>query len=289
VEVHREPVSRKRDSGIVHAEFLEFLRVDRNLAETTVRGHNYRVTKLFDFLAERRKVNPLDPDVSDLRAYLGRADSVYMKQNALNTLRLFYRDYLRRGELVASFRSPKRPFKPKRIPTRDEVKEFYEALESRRARASYLFYATTGLRRSEALELTFREVDFDLRMAMPDKGTGSTKNTWVTFWNDEADRELRDYLAGRDFASEQRIFPFARSTLKRDWSFASKETDIGITPQKLRQFFSTEMARLGVPDRYVDAFCGRTPKSVLARHYSDYSPRVLKEIYDGAGLRVLTQ
>jgi len=37
----------------------------------------------------------------------------------------------------------------------------------------------------------------------------------------------------------------------------------------------------------VDAFCGRTPKSVLARHYTDYSPRKLKEIYDRADLRVL--
>jgi len=45
---------------------------------------------------------------------------------------------------------------------------------------------------------------------------------------------------------------------------------------------------MGVQDRYVDAFCGRTPKSVLARHYSDYSPETLKEIYDEAGLKVLS-
>ncbi|NJD77357.1 MAG: hypothetical protein FIB08_09725 [Candidatus Methanoperedens sp.] len=38
-------------------------------------------------------------------------------------------------------------------------------------------------------------------------------------------------------------------------------------------------------DRYVDAFCGRVPQSVLARHYSDFSPEVLKEIYDKANLR----
>lgn len=47
------------------------------------------------------------------------------------------------------------------------------------------------------------------------------------------------------------------------------------------------MGRLGVQDRYVDAFCGRTPKSVLARHYSDYSPERLKEIYVKANLRIL--
>ena len=47
------------------------------------------------------------------------------------------------------------------------------------------------------------------------------------------------------------------------------------------------MGRLGIPDRYVDAFCGRVPRSVLARHYTDFSPGKLKEIYDKANLRVL--
>jgi hypothetical protein len=48
------------------------------------------------------------------------------------------------------------------------------------------------------------------------------------------------------------------------------------------------MGKLGLADRYVDAFCGRVPRSVLARHYTDFSPERLKEIYDKAGLKVLS-
>jgi intergrase/recombinase len=48
------------------------------------------------------------------------------------------------------------------------------------------------------------------------------------------------------------------------------------------------MAEQGVQDRYIDAFCGRTSKSILARHYTDYSPERLKRIYDKAGLKVLS-
>lgn len=62
---------------------------------------------------------------------------------------------------------------------------------------------------------------------------------------------------------------------------------IKITPQVLREWFCCEMADLGVQDRYVDALCGRMPKSVLARHYTDYSPERLKEIYDKANLKIL--
>lgn len=43
---------------------------------------------------------------------------------------------------------------------------------------------------------------------------------------------------------------------------------------------------MGVPDRYVDAFCRRVPKSVLARGYSDVSSEKLKEIYGKARIMV---
>ena len=63
------------------------------------------------------------------------------------------------------------------------------------------------------------------------------------------------------------------------WKSAGEKTGLNITPQKLRQWFCSEMMRLGVSESYVDAFCGRVPKSVLARHYTDFSPEKLKEVY----------
>jgi intergrase/recombinase len=47
------------------------------------------------------------------------------------------------------------------------------------------------------------------------------------------------------------------------------------------------MLRLGVSETYVDALCGRVPKSVLARHYTDFSPEKLLVIYGEAALKVL--
>ena len=48
-----------------------------------------------------------------------------------------------------------------------------------------------------------------------------------------------------------------------------------------------KMVRLGVSETHVDAFCGRVPKSVLARHYTDFSSEKLIEIYKKACLKVL--
>jgi len=47
------------------------------------------------------------------------------------------------------------------------------------------------------------------------------------------------------------------------------------------------MLSKGVSDSYVDAFCGRTPKSVLARHYTDYAPEKLEDIYRKTNLKML--
>lgn len=41
-------------------------------------------------------------------------------------------------------------------------------------------------------------------------------------------------------------------------------------------------------DRYIDALCGRVPANVLAKHYSDYSPDVLKKMYEKADLKFFT-
>lgn len=55
----------------------------------------------------------------------------------------------------------------------------------------------------------------------------------------------------------------------------------------IRKWFCNEMGRLGVQDRYVDAFCGQVPKSVLAKRYSDFGPDKLKAIHENAKLRIL--
>jgi len=42
------------------------------------------------------------------------------------------------------------------------------------------------------------------------------------------------------------------------------------------------MGKAFVPDRYIDAFCRRVPRSILVIYYLDYSPERLKEIYEKA-------
>jgi intergrase/recombinase len=126
-------------------------------------------------------------------------------------------------------------------------------------------------------------------MIVPRGGTSRTKRTWVTFYNQEAEEALREYLGSfQGLNKEERLFPVSDGYFRKKYRKFEKETGVRISPQVLREWFACEMGRLGVPDRYVDAFCGRVPRSVLARHYTDFSPEKLKEIYDKANLKVLS-
>jgi len=45
-----------------------------------------------------------------------------------------------------------------------------------------------------------------------------------------------------------------------------EKSGIYLKPKDLRDFFSQEMGKAFVPDRYIDIFQGRAPRNVLAKH-----------------------
>jgi len=143
------------------------------------------------------------------------------------------------------------------------------------------------LRRNELLSLTIDEVDLRNRLVIPKNThqTSNTRDTWATCFNEES---RTAYNKANRQTNDKRLFPISEVTLRRAYKEANKKTGLHIKPQILRDWFCSQLGELGVPDRYVDAFCGRIPKSTLAKHYTDYSPEKLKQVYDKANLTVLT-
>jgi intergrase/recombinase len=48
------------------------------------------------------------------------------------------------------------------------------------------------------------------------------------------------------------------------------------------------MGELGIPDKFVDVFQGRAPRSVLAKHYTGKGIETLKRIYQKAKFTINT-
>ena len=238
-----------------------------------------------------KRQNLKEVTTDNIRDYLKTFDglSPYAYSNALKAIKVFFRDFMKAGYLVESFRFPSIAYSSIIVPSKEELQIFYGNLKTAEERALFLLYATSGLRRNEVLSLLVNDIDFNEHMIVPRTGrnerTGRTKRMWVSFFNKEAEKDLKLHLKDKN---SPKIFAIASSTLAWRWSRMSKRIKIHVSPTVLRAWFATEMGELGVQDRYIDAFCGRVPKSILARHYTDYSPERLKRIYDKAGLKVLS-
>ena len=266
--------------------FREFLVVDMRRDKKTVYEHTYYIGKFLEQLTK-----PVSLVIAeDIREYLkslnGAGTATY--KNTLGALKLFFRDFLAMPQAVSSFKFPRQGFKPKHILTKQQVQRFYNDIETSKERALFMIYATSGLRRSEALSLKTEDIDFNTRMIIPNCHSGETKKSWLSFYNEETEKVLKSYLASKKPTRSLRLFPMPREEEKQLWKIAKEKSGLNVTPQRLREWFCSAMLSQGISDSYVDAFCGRTPKSVLAKHYTDYSPEKLREIYDKANLKVLS-
>lgn len=246
--------------------------------ERTIWERMRHARRLVEFLGK----HPAEATREELREFLEQNP----RQNAIKTVRIIYGRFLG-SDIALCFKVPQSPFRPLRVPTREQLRAIYRKLPTLELRTAFLLFATSGLRRHEVSELTVNQIDLRNRMIFPKEAAeeNPTKRQWVSCFNEEAARVVARYIKGK--APNERIFPKWADALCRGFKRASAKVGLKVTPQVLREWFACELAALSVPDRYVDALCGRMPRSVLARHYTDYSPERLKAIYDRAGLRVL--
>jgi integrase len=272
------------DIPSILVEFDKFCKVDLQLADLTVKHHVREIRRFFT-------VTRLDPRIvgkSDVRNYLAAFSerNPYVYKTVLAALKRFFRDFMGRSDVIEGFRFPKYPIKVKRVPSKRELRKFYNVLKDERERALFLMFATTGLRKNEVLNLKIEDVDLESRMVVPKAHIGRTKHAWVSFFNEECEKALKEYLSKRNDRNPK-LFPISRGKLCEMFRRGREKAGVHLNPRILREWFCCEMGKLGVPDRYVDAFCGRVPRSVLARHYTDFSAERLREIYIKANLKAL--
>lgn len=275
----RYGINTVRDYGKVK-EFERFCLIDRRLSQDSAVHYCNTIFRLL--MHSQKPIARLVKD--DIRDFLAIFSNNHTYRNNLKGIRVFFRDFLRKPELIDTFRFPRSELQPKILPSKQQLRKFYDLLDYDHERVLFLLYASSGLRRSEVLDLRINQLDQEQRAIIP-LHTSTQKKSWISFYNEEADDLLSEYLKSQK--PEDKLFKLSSERKYLLFHKARLESGADITPQVLRFWFANEMARLGTPDRFIDAFQGRIPRSILARHYTDYSLESLKQIYDKAGIKVL--
>ena len=272
---------------IVELEDLEnfrlFARAKLNLSTETVKHYIRRVRA---FLRNRTLVTDRDIQVY-IQEKKENCKPDYVS-NIISAFKAYFRDF--KGlPFMDSYKHPSSPLRIKEEIEPAKVKKFIEAIDNLGVKCVALFLATSGLRKGEVLGLKKGDIDRKLKCIIPNCHSGKTKHSGISFYNEEAESYLVEFEKSKNpwQRKSEKVFPIGHETFFYGWKKAKEKTGVLLKPKDMRDFFSQEMGKAFVPDRYIDIFQGRAPKNVLAKHYNPHGIKMLKEIYDKANLRVL--
>ena len=266
------------------SDFAVYLSIDERLSKRVVRDYKYTVRR---FLNQSRRLVNREALRSYLKHYVSKKPSTY--NNQLKGLRAFIMRYLGRPEIILGFR--KAPvldnFDEVVLPSKEQLKQGFSSLLCDREKVVFMLYKDSGLRRSELLQLQKDDIDTSLR-SVKSKHNTRTKRAGITFYTEETETFLNNYLESRK-DNKPKVFRIDINVFYKMWIQISEKAGIKIRPQVLRKWQSTTLGENGCPDRYVDVFQGRAPKTVLAKFYTGKELLRLKAIYEkfSEGLRIL--
>ena len=264
-------------------DFILFAQAKLNLTRLTAKQYSRRVKA---FLKGRNSVT--DKDIQIFIQQKKESCTPNYVSNIISSFKAYFRDY--KGlPWMDEYKHPSSPLKLKPEIKKEDVRKFIEAIDDLGVKCAALFLASSGLRRGEVLSLKESDVNRKLRSLIPSCHCGQTKQSGITFYNKEAEKCLIEYEQNQTSLEKisDRFFPIRYERFFYTWKRAKKKSGINLKPKDLRDFFSQEMGKAFVPDRYIDIFQGRSPRNVLAKHYNPHGIRMLKEIYEKANLKLL--
>ncbi len=290
------------------ARFLQYLRVERNASELTLKSYREDLEALADYLAEARGGNAPEPgaiSVPDLRGYVAAlAEAGYAKTSIarrLASMRSFFRFGQREGWVEANPAKPLRnPRKPRSLPhflSTEEIGRLLAAPDAAdplglRDRAILETMYAAGLRVSEVVGLNDGDLDFEAGLV---RVRGKGKRERLAPIGSYAIEALATWLARRKLHAQEATgagAPVFVNRFGRRLSTRSvarmlekylRETglDRRTSPHSLRHSFATHLLDRGADIRSVQELLGHK-SLVTTQIYTHVSTAGLRDAYQKA-------
>jgi len=288
--------------------FLQYLCVERNASDLTVKSYREDLTALADYLSESRDGDcptPSQVTVLDLRGYVAAlAEAGYAKTTVarrLASMRSFFRFGQREGWSETNPAKPLRnPRKERSLPHFLSAEEIGRLLEAPprdqpaglRDRAILETMYSAGLRVSEVVGLILSDLDFDAGVV---RVRGKGRRERLAPIGSYASRAIKRWLAVRKLSPSEPSGPESPAFLNKAGRRITTRSvarmlekylrqtglDTRTTPHSLRHSFATHLLDGGADIRSVQELLGHK-SLVTTQIYTHVSTAKLREAYEKA-------
>jgi integrase len=203
----------KRCNELDYNELLKYLKVDMRLMHNTALTY---IRILRGYLRNR------EFNENELRDFLLTVKNPYTYNNYLKSF-IAYSRYI---GVPFRFKFAQVDPKLRLLPTKKQLSEFYNLLDTDYERLLFIGYASSGLRRTELLEMKMKDIDFDNHAFIPNHNS-TTKHSYYSFYNKEFEKVLPSWIRQR-YPKSEKLFCISGTSKSMIFYMANKKSDIEI-------------------------------------------------------------
>ncbi len=287
------------DLQMLVKDFLEYLEIERNVSQLTIRNYKHYLERFLAFLGSK---SPPPSEITmekirEYRLFLSR----YVDKNGLSlkrvtqnyhliALRSFLKYLLKRDIAVIAPEKidlPKAESRSIKFLEREQIDRLLNTPDNHRDKAILEVLFSTGLRVSELVHLNRDQINFDRK----EFGViGKGRRARVVFLSDSAAGWLKQYLDQRDDSDKALFIRYSgkktetlrltpRSVQRLVEKYVKKaRLPVKITPHGLRHSFATDLLSGGADLRAIQEMLGHKNVSTTQIYTHITNPQ-LKEIH----------
>lgn len=278
------------------SEYLTYLEVERGLSQNTILAYENDILGFFDYFKNIEDPNEIKRiHFSEYTAHLAESgllsSSVTRK---IASIKGFFRYLSANKEIKSnpslSLSSPKIPKRLPKVISYEEIEKLLKNRLTTKEKAVFELLYATGLRVSELVNLTVKNVDFKSNLI---KTTGKGSKDRIVPMGKKAKEALNYYMKERGLLLKTKLGSEAESDfvflneksekISRQWvyNFIKKQGETinkTISPHTIRHSFATHLLENGADLRAVQELLGHR-SVVTTQLYTHISKKRLREVY----------
>ena len=272
-------------------EFVEYLEICEDRKENTLKDYRKRLGQFTDWLRQNPKYHPADSGTWIVYyATLKRRNlSVYTRKGHYHILNRFGAWLFKKGYLYAhpmiEVSSPELPKdrEPKAI-FREHIRAMLAAADNHRDRTILLFFRDTGCRATEAISLTWGDIQLDERKAIT-QGKGDKERKF--FFKAVTRQALKRYRESVPHNKTDPVWwgtqgPLSYDGLYKIFKRLAEKVDIGdenFNPHAWRHAFGRDTTIAGIPTAQLQDLMGHCSIEVT-KVYTQFDNAELQQTHD---------